>query len=230
MGLHSVSRLIVRPSSKRSNAIATTNSCPGCASTLDLISAVKRSSISPGELADLPDDYTLDRLRAALMYVKRFRVAVDGGAHRGIWTRELAKHFRTVIAFEPNEALALKIGVGFVHYVALGESPSECAMTDGEKNTGQRHVVPGEGTRIAALDAFGIRDLDFLKLDLEGYELPALKGAARTIEEYRPAILVEQNGLCQRYGYTMLDLVDWLKHRGYLRVDSWGVDVLYLPK
>lgn len=229
-------RLILRPSSKRSNAIATTSSCRGCASTSDSISAVKSFLPSPTvapattALLDLPDDYTLDRLRAALAYVKRFRVAVDGGAHRGIWTRELSKRFKAVIAFEPNEQMALKIGVGFVHYVALGESPGECGMADGDKNTGQRHLVAGAGTLIRALDAFQIRDLDFLKLDLEGYELPALKGAARTIDECRPAIMVEQNGLCERYGYTMLALVDWLKRRGYRRVDSWGVDVLYLPK
>ena len=99
-------------------------------------------------LLDLPDDYTLDHLRGALAHVKQFRVAVDGGAHRGIWTRELCAKFKLVVAFEPNETLAVQIPCGFVHYVALGDRPGACAMADGPKNTGQRHVIPGTGTPI----------------------------------------------------------------------------------
>lgn len=180
-------------------------------------------------LRDLPDDYDLDHLRGALAHIERFRTAVDGGAHRGIWTRELARNFDQVIAFEPKEGLARQIPYGFVHYVALGETEGTCSIKEGSKNTGQGHVIPGKDVYMAPLDQFAIVNLDFLKLDLEGYELPALKGAAQTIATWKPAIMVEQNGLCARYGYTAADLHNWLAERGYRRVDSWGVDVLYLP-
>lgn len=180
-------------------------------------------------LRELPDDYDLDHLLGALKHLERFRTAVDGGAHRGIWTRELARNFDQVIAFEPREHLARQIPCGFVHYVALGETEGVCSMAEGEKNTGQGHVVDGKDVYMAPLDHFGVTRLDFLKLDLEGYELPALKGAERTIRAWRPAIMVEQNGLSQRYGYTAADLHNWLAERGYRRIESWGVDVLYLP-
>lgn len=181
-------------------------------------------------LQELPDEYTLDHLRGALSYLSRFRTAVDGGAHRGIWTRELARNFDQVIAFEPKEILAAQIPCGFVHYVALGEQQGRCSIAEGMKNTGQGHVVAGDDVLMMPLDDFGIVDLDFLKLDVEGYELPALKGGEETIMEWRPAIMVEQNGLCENYGYTHIDLHGWLLRRGYVRVQSWGVDVLYLPK
>lgn len=182
------------------------------------------------QLRELPDDYDLDHLRGALSYIDRFRTAVDGGAHRGIWTRELARNFDQVIAFEPREALARQIPCGFVHYVALGEQKGLCSIAEGSKNTGQGHVVDGKDAMMMPLDNYAIHELDFLKLDVEGYELPALKGASGTIEAWKPAIMVEQNGLSERYGYTEKDLRAWLAKRGYERVHAWGVDVLYLPK
>ncbi len=207
-------------------------SCRGSArkgSTLpSSASSTASESRSSGALYDLPDDYDLDHLRGALGYLERFRTAVDGGAHRGIWTRELARNFDLVIAFEPREALAAQIPRGFVHYCALGEAEGTCAMAEGDKNTGQGHVIEGETVPVLPLDRFHIEHLDFLKLDLEGYELPALKGAEQTIANERPAILVEQNGLCARYGYSDADLVRWMHEHGYRRAESWGVDVLYL--
>lgn len=141
----------------------------------------------------------------------------------------MARNFDQVIAFEPNDSLALQIPCGFVHHVALGERKGLCSIAEGTKNTGQGHVVPGNDVMMMPLDDFEIRDLDFLKLDVEGYELPALKGGEETILQWRPAIMVEQNGLCENYGYTHVDLYAWLKRRGYVRAQAWGVDVLYLP-
>lgn len=181
-------------------------------------------------LYDLPDGYDLDHLNGALTHLTQYRTAVDGGAHRGIWTRELARNFDFVIAFEPRETLALQIPCGFVHYVALGERQGTCSIAEGTKNTGQGHVVEGKDVPMYPLDFFDVKNVDFLKLDLEGYELYALKGAEQTIHDQRPAILVEQNGLCERYGYTNYDLANWLKKMGYDRADSWGVDVLYLHR
>ena len=117
-----------------------------------------------------------------------------------------------------------------MHTVALGEREGACSLAEGAKNTGQGHVVDGKDVPMWPLDHFDVKNLDFLKLDVEGYELFALKGAEQTIHNQRPAILVEQNGLSERYGYDATDLAVWLKEHGYQRADSWGVDVLYLHR
>jgi hypothetical protein len=44
---------------------------------------------------------------------------------------------------------------------------------------------------VTSLDAMDLPGLDFFKLDVEGYEIPALIGAIRTIQKYQPWIWVE---------------------------------------
>jgi hypothetical protein len=44
---------------------------------------------------------------------------------------------------------------------------------------------------ITSIDAMDLPRLDFFKLDVEGYEIPALTGALDTIKQHRPWIWVE---------------------------------------
>ena len=170
------------------------------------------------------EGFEIEKLKAALKHVKQFRCAVDGGAHIGTWTRELARHFVRVIAFEPafDSYTCLIANCGKLANVdfpcaALGDTYGRGAMRDDATrpgNTGARYLGPGEEVGIVPLDEFELRDLDFLKLDLEGYELHALIGAAHTLRSCRPVVLIEEKYFGGRYG---------VKEGAALRLlESWG--------
>ncbi|MEE9158917.1 MAG: FkbM family methyltransferase [Gammaproteobacteria bacterium] len=177
-------------------------------------------------LLDLPDDYDLDHLEGALEYLTSFRTAIDIGAHRGIWTRAMQKRFDRVVSFEPVRELFAQIPGTDKYNVALGNKTMFCGIDPGEKNSGQGHVVAGDDVRIYRLDMFGIAEVDFIKIDVEGYELRVLEGAIVTLQQ-KPAILLENNGLFARYGIEDDEIERFLGAFGYKFRDKWRCDELY---
>jgi hypothetical protein len=62
----------------------------------------------------------------------------------------------------------------------------------------------------------GCDHIDVIKLDIEGSELPALRGLARLFERRLPRLIYcELAPLCHRLGYTSGDLVRFLSAYGY---------------
>lgn len=147
--------------------------------------------------------FEVDHLRAAYPHVKRWGMAVDGGAHVGTWTRELCRRFEVVHAFEPEptnfDCLVTNCeGRAILHQEALGAVETEVGLSPGG-NTGCWHVVRGSGVKVITLDSLALAACDLLKLDLEGGELYALHGAVETLKAHRPVVIIERNGLSQAH-------------------------------
>lgn len=185
-------------------------------------------------LPDLPDDHDINHLLGALCLFEKRGVAIDGGAHRGIWTRLLADKFEKVYAFEPWTDHFIQIpdldNVTKIN-CGLGQEIGTFLMIDGPDNTGQTHfaaaIKEGAGAAVIRLDNLDL-DVDFLKLDVEGYELFALQGSVETIKRCKPAIMVEMNGLSERYGYSDDELRTYLSDLGYREAGKWNKDYLFL--
>ena len=192
---------------------------------------------SPGHffgrlLYDLPPDHDLTHLRAAIRLCRDHELAIDGGAHRGIWTREMWRHFKHVVSIEPVEENARHIVEGVVLHAALGAEAGTAKMRQGTENTGQWHHDP-EATDcpeapIITIDALGLARVSLLKLDVEGMELFALKGAEQTIRDWRPVIVIEMNGLHRRYGTKDGETELWLIQRGYRLAEQFNKDQMWV--
>lgn len=184
-------------------------------------------------MSRLPDNHDINHLKGALRQCKKFGLAVDGGANRGVWTKIFSEMFETVHAFEPVTELFNQIpdfDNVFKHNVGLGDEGGDFLMSPGPHNEGQWHFShdkPGKVTgKVVRLDDLGLSP-DFLKLDVEGYELFALKGAEETIKRSKPVIFLELNGLSERYGHVDEDVRAYIYDFGYKQVGHWNKDYLF---
>lgn len=189
------------------------------------------------ELARDPRGFQIDHLELALKHCPSRRLAVDGGAHIGTWTKALADQFLDVMAFEPA-ADTYACLVENTHRIpnvlqfrkALGEVVGLARVVDDPTrvgNTGSRYLMPGGSVPVIPLDEYGLNNLDFLKLDVEGYELSALIGATETIKRCAPVVMIEVKRL--RPGHDPLKAVQYLTDSlGYREVARAKNDRVYI--
>ena len=165
------------------------------------------------------------------------RVVFDVGANVGDWTAEALKitaradyhcfepsptTFRTLAAksFPPN-VFRNNFGLSDTpHEAQLFVFSDECGANSLYARVGTDEVPKGEETiRLETIDGYcearGIDRIDFLKLDVEGHELAALRGATGMLRERRIELVQFE------YGGTYIDAGTHLKDM-YALVDFIG--------
>jgi len=171
--------------------------------------------------------YQYHKLEAAMRWCRNFRVAVDVGAHVGLWSMHLVKSFRCVHAFEPVsehrecfhanipefESLNLYNGL---HACALGDREGMVSIHTAPTSSGDSWVDGDGDIPMVCLDSLCLQDVDFIKIDVEGYELQVVQGAVETIKRCRPCMVVEQKqkNLKAHFGVTGTPAVDLLRDLG----------------
>ncbi|MDG4834058.1 FkbM family methyltransferase [Solwaraspora sp. WMMD1047] len=154
--------------------------------------------------------------------------AVDVGAWYGPWTARLRRIADRVVAVEPNAQLADCVQAAFPDVrvvravVSDHTGQAELHLPAGGPAVGTSSIEYGDGPSITVprttIDALGLTDVRFVKLDVEGHELPALRGAAETIQRDSPTLLVEVEERIQPVE-PIVDLLRGWGYRGFVLPD-----------
>ena len=168
---------------------------------------------------------------------------IDVGANMGLYSlfsaKKVGEHGK-VLAFEPSrreyevvkknvEANRLS-NVTLLH-LALSDKPAEVELLIAPSRHSGHNTLGGfaydtpleRRERVAAerLDDVvrkeSLTRADVIKMDIEGAELRALRGAVETLARFRPILFVEVSDRSLRQqGCTREDLLDFILRRGYL--------------
>ena len=165
---------------------------------------------------------------------------LDVGAYHGIYSVVAAMRLRSqghVTAFEPSARERLRLGlhlqmnrgrVSVEPYAVTSEAGSFRFFTVASGFTSMNSLIfpptdhPVRETKVPGicLDEYlaskGITKVDLIKIDIEGGELDAFRGAGQLLEVVRPVIICEVlDWVTRPWGYPARELVEFLVRLDY---------------
>lgn len=173
----------------------------------------------------------------ALVPADKRRTAIDVGGHCGTWSWNLAHWFKKVEAFEPvpehRECFNVNVTQDNVtlHPYALGDREGTVSISTEDGSSGNSFVKGHGRILMKTLDSFGFENVDFAKIDVEGYEEFVLRGGEQMIERWKPVVVVEQKRSMsqERFGLKPLSAVKFLIDLGYKVADEISGDYFLVP-
>jgi FkbM family methyltransferase len=155
----------------------------------------------------------------AVGYCTQTRTAIQAGGNAGMYPVELANHFDRVFTFEPEPLNFFCLERNTAHLVdvqaingVLGDAREPVSINGWEPNCGSYEVSGDGDIQQIVIDDMELTDLDFIQLDVQGFEGRVINGAITTIQHSHPVIMLEEG-----YGATPTAL---LKTLGYVQVAS----------
>ncbi|MDP9956092.1 FkbM family methyltransferase [Epilithonimonas hungarica] len=195
------------------------------------------------------------KVEPEFLWIKDFlakdSVFMDVGANVGAYLYILENHLdpENIFAFEPNQKLFKRLKRLFpkvnLFSVALSDISTiaefkipvingEKIHTRGtlqtsirEKNEEKTILQKVEVKPLDELD-LNLKNLDFIKIDVEGNEMQTLRGAKKTIEKFKPVLMVEMEQRHHKENlWTLIsEIADWGYSVNYLDRETLQLKIL----
>ena len=177
-----------------------------------------------------PDYHEMHFLRCYLLDGDRM---LDVGANIGVYSllgASLVGHSGHIIAFEPgpeaNRRLKENIAINglknvSIYSCALGDKNREINFLDMCDTTNRIQTADDVGQSVISVPLVRLEEIidgtfAIGKMDIEGAEPDALRGAQEMLKRSNPPVwLLELNGSLHAFGYTESSFAKWLSEQGY---------------
>ena len=165
-------------------------------------------------------------------------LCLDIGAHFCIWTKRLSRDFSQVLCFEPlqkhiecHKKNCEDLNNVTLYEYALSDVETNSIMTTRDFNSGMSSLLERKFkdkdtviVKTKTLDSFNLPKVDFMKIDVEGYEAQVLSGAKETIIKWKPKIYIE---IWEKNVNTISKILDGM---GYSVTKMSGLNYLAIIK
>jgi FkbM family methyltransferase len=163
--------------------------------------------------------------------VKKKHIVLDIGANIGYFTLIMAKQAKQVHAFEPEtrnfEILKKNVELNHLsnvklHKVAVAETRAKTTLHLCDIGRGMHRIYPSQWCKegITEVETVSIDDIiedaDFIKMDIEGAELGALKGMIKLLKKRNTTMIMEFHPpSIEEYGAKPRDIYNFMTSLGY---------------
>ena len=177
-----------------------------------------------------PDYHEMNFMRRYLRFGDSF---IDVGANIGVYSllaSSLIGSSGHIQAFEPGQKARSRLHENIllnqlnnlqVHECALGEAAGYVNFLTDMDTTNRMLTTTDNGKPSTLVPLVRMDDVLFNqfalgKIDIEGAELLAFKGAKRLLNEANPPVwIIEINGALRDFGFTEHEFKNWLSENGY---------------
>ena len=158
-------------------------------------------------------------------------ISIDVGANLGLYSFLMSKYTKQLYAFEPNPyplryLKKLNKGNTKIYPIAIGSVNDEVELfipknPKGWTSNGAslKKINLGKGIKLRVscrtLDSFNFKDVELIKIDVEGCEQDVIDGAINTIKNWLPNIIIENEVLHTKDPLSILNSLLELGYSAY---------------
>lgn len=188
-----------------------------------------------------------EQFNVARRKIKQYRTCLDLGGHIGITSIRFAQYFEQVHTFEPIHGEYFKQNTAHLNNVhlhehAVSDKEGTVDMFINKSNSGgcavvhegivdylykKNLVVESTPFPCKPIDAYDFKDVDFIKIDVEGYNIPVIEGMRNLLENNNPVMHIEI-AADEEYNKKFYKLINSLGYRQYAQVGR--IDKFYARK
>ena len=158
---------------------------------------------------------------------QKFNTVLDIGAWCGTWSAEFAPYCKKIYAIEPDrthvECLLKNLSsfdnIELLDY-AVGDIETTVSLTNDDFTQARRIYSVGK-ILMKTVDSFQFKNVDLIKIDVEGFEMNVLRGAKNTLKDCN-FLMIELNNNSKKYNSSNAEIEKYLKELGFTTlIDKW---------